>query len=416
MLEQTTGSDRGRRTGVRRALRSRLGGWLALCDDTVVQIYGPYPPSRGRSRWRLQVYDPATRRKLSITAPSSLDAERLKVELEIELKRSKPLLVHEAIDQYLEVKRPDYRDPAEVENLGKILRQFVPDGPVLAVTAAKAERYYADEVGRPGRSGKARAAVTHQKRLALVKSFWAWLVRRGLASPNNPWVDIRPVGKANSGKPQPREGDARLLDKHLFEAASEDEGALALLVQLYLGLRPSEVLGLTVGAIEDCSNHETVVYVDGKKNKNAKRKLELYGPVAALLIRFCEGRPKSQRIFASNREQQPRANWMYKRLRLRLHCDAIGIPPVCPHALRGLHSSLALAAGATTHSVAQALGHASFSTTTKHYATPDSIDLGKSRSFAKAMKRDSPEPIDKLLAELPEDLRKLVLESMAKRQ
>ncbi len=156
-----------------------------------------------------------------------------------------------------------------------------------------------------------------------------------------------------------------------------------MLVQLYLGLRPSEVLGLTVGAIEDCSNHETVVYVDGKKNKNAKRKLELYGPVAALLIRFCEGRPKSQRIFASNREQQPRANWMYKRLRLRLHCDAIGIPPVCPHALRGLHSSLALAAGATTHSVAQALGHASFSTTAKHYATPDSIDLGKSRSLPK---------------------------------
>ena len=197
MLEQTTGSDRGRRTGVRRALRSRLGGWLALCDDTVVQIYGPYPPSRGRSRWRLQVYDPATRRKLSITAPSSLDAERLKVELEIELKRSKPLLVHEAIDQYLEVKRPDYRDPAEVENLGKILRQFVPDGPVLAVTAAKAERYYADEVGRPGRSGKARAAVTHQKRLALVKSFWAWLVRRGLAS-------RRVLGPAGNRLDQPR--------------------------------------------------------------------------------------------------------------------------------------------------------------------------------------------------------------------
>ncbi len=163
----------------------------------------------------------------------------------------------------------------------------------------------------------------------------------GLAYPSkmaltNPWESVETIGKANAGKKQPREGDARLLDRHLFEsAAAGDEGALALLVQLYLGLRPSEVLGLTVGGVEGA-----VVYVNGTKNKNAVRKLELYAPVAELLVAFCQGRPKSERIFARDRPTQPTAGWMYKRL--ENFCIRLQIPHICPHALRGLHSSLAL--------------------------------------------------------------------------
>ena len=373
-------------------LKSRLSAYVALCDDTGVQtIYGPYAPSRGRSRWRVQIRDSATGRKLSITASTKAEAEKLKGQLEQELAQASPLRVHEALDQYAEYKATAIRSQRAVADLIMALKLLVPDGPVMGVSKAKAEEYYLAETRRPGKSGP-RAAATHQQRLRAAKAFWAWLIRREMAL-TNPWESVETIGKANAGKKQPREGDARLLDRHLFEsAAAGDEGALALLVQLYLGLRPSEVLGLTVGGVEGA-----VVYVNGTKNKNAVRKLELYAPVAELLVAFCQGRPKSERIFARDRPTQPTAGWMYKRL--ENFCIRLQIPHICPHALRGLHSSLALAAGATSQHVAAALGHASFSTTSRHYATRESIEVGRARNFVSAMTSEPGEALREALAQ-----------------
>jgi integrase len=61
---------------------------------------------------------------------------------------------------------------------------------------------------------------------------------------------------------------------------------LALLVQIYLGLRPGEVLGLQVEAIE---RQGTKVSIARGKTKNAKRSLELYPDVAVLLWKHCAG-------------------------------------------------------------------------------------------------------------------------------
>ena len=48
------------------------------------------------------------------------------------------------------------------------------------------------------------------------------------------------------------------------------------------------------------------------------------------------------------------------------------MPRVCPHSLRGLNATLALAAGVALHSVA-ALGHASFAMTARHYADSNTV-------------------------------------------
>ena len=56
------------------------------------------------------------------------------------------------------------------------------------------------------------------------------------------------------------------------------------------------------------------VFVNGTKNQNAKRRLELYAPVAKILAKHCAKRPLSERIFAADRDKQPAPNWMYKRL------------------------------------------------------------------------------------------------------
>ena len=365
-------------------------------------VYGPYPPSGGRTRWRLQIYDPATRRKKSLTAATREEAEALVPVLEAELRRQVPVRLHAAIGQYLDHKRT-LAQAAWVKTLGDRLLGFLPDVPVGEVSPRQAEALYAAAAQRVGRFGVVKAA-THQALLRNTKELFRWLVKKGLATAN-PFADVEPVGRASAGKPQPRETDALKLDALLFAQARQgDEGALALLVQMYLGLRSGEVLGLRVGAVERQGQKVSVVR---GKTRSARRALELYPEVAALLWAHCQGRPEDERVFAANLPRQPRPDWMYKRLRKR--CAEAGLPPFCPHSLRGLHSSLALAGGATSHAVAASLGHASFATTAKHYADPAAIDNAKVRRVVGVLRRDAGDALAAEVARLtPEERARLL--------
>lgn len=386
-----------------------LASRFRACDDTQVVVYGPYPPCEGRTRWRVQVYDPATKRKQSLTAESEEAARSLIPHLELELKRQAPLLLHDAIAQYLEYKAT-LAQSRWVHTLGERLRCFLPNVAVGRLTAEEAETLYQTETKRIGKFGVISAA-THQALLRNVKEFYRWLCKRKHAS-SNPFENIDPIGRVRAGKDQPRETDAKILDSVLMDAAKKgDEGALALLVQIYLGLRPGEVLGLQVNAIE---RQGTKVSVARGKTKNARRSLELYADVAVLLWKHCAGRPSEQRIFAAALPQKPATNWMYKRL--HKFCAVARLPKFCPHSLRGLHSSLALASGATTHQVAASLGHASFSTTARHYADPAVIDNARAHRMVATLKgSDTVEQlVDALSPTQREELMQLLMKKVAR--
>jgi len=49
------------------------------------------------------------------------------------------------------------------------------------------------------------------------------------------------------------------------------------------------------------------------------------------------------------------------------------VPKVTAHGMRGLHSTLAMAAGASGHVVAASLGHESINTTMQSYAKPEAV-------------------------------------------
>jgi integrase len=67
---------------------------------------------------------------------------------------------------------------------------------------------------------------------------------------------------------------------------------------------------------------------------------------------------------------------------LRRYCDKLGLPTVCPHSLRGLHSSLAVEAGRTSQEVAAQLGHSSFGVTALHYVRPGAIENTRIRKVS----------------------------------
>ena len=351
---------------------------LNQCENNRVYIYGPYPPAEGRTKWRVVIYDPITGRRKSLCAETRGAADLLAVQLRRETETKPVLTVHEALAQWIDEKRAAWRNPDTVaRNVDNRVKAWIPDVSVDEIDAARASTLYLAVTKSEGKFGPLKAA-THHGYLKVVKEFWRWLLDRELVE-KDAFAKVKPIGKANAGKQQLGPLEAKTLERMLLEKAKQgEEGALAILVQLYLGLRPSEVLGLTVGAVDGIN-----VFVNGTKNQNAKRRLELFAPVAKLLAKHCAKRPLGERIFAADRDKQPSPNWMYKRL--HSYCDEAQIGRVCPHSLRGLHSSLALEAGATSNDVARSLGHSSFAITAKHYAKADSIEVGKARRVADSL-------------------------------
>lgn len=75
--------------------------------------------------------------------------------------------------------------------------------------------------------------------------------------------------------------------------------------------------------------------------------------------------------------------WMWRQV--RNYCRRAQLRRMCLHSLRGLHSSLAVAAGCTSSAVAAALGHGSFAITAKHYVDPDMLRNSAARRVAGAL-------------------------------
>jgi integrase len=231
--------------------------------------------------------------------------------------------------------------------------------------------------------------------LRRAKEFFYWCVREKLIA-QNPFVEVKPIGKPNTGKPQLRQDEAKRLSDLLIDCAGHgDASALALLVQVLLGLRSSEVLKLRK---RDLDRNGSVLVIEGTKMKNARRTLSLDSPIVRrLLAQHVASLEPDALIFAATGRENPFAtDHLYKKL--RGYCKRAGVPIVCPHSLRGLHSSLAVQVGATSAHVAQALGHSSDQITRKHYLAPGTLEASRTARLSEALLGDG--KIEALLAEL----------------
>lgn len=204
------------------------------------------------------------------------------------------------------------------------------------------------------------SASTHRGMLTHAKTFLGWCVsRKWLRS--NPLAEVKPKGKAKKGKPQLRFDEARRWYAKALELAATEPGAVAALCTLLMGMRASEI---TQRQVRDLDDGGRLLWIPDSKTEAGRRTLETPLPLRPFLIDLARNRDGSALLFGGPHLRGWPLFWT-KRI-----CALADVPKVSAHAMRGLHATLAMEAGATSHVVAGALGHTSDAVTVEHYAAP----------------------------------------------
>jgi integrase len=292
--------------------------------------------------------------------------------------------VTEAIDNYCEHTRAAGARERSVITTGHQLRRFF--GPVLnatldVVTPRKAADLYEALRTVPGPKGKTLAVRTQRTCLAQAKTLFGWCVEKRLVKVN-PIAGLKPIGLANRGKPQLRIDEAKKLVALCLPLAEQGEdGALAVLLALLLGMRAGEIISRTGRDLDDGGR---VLWIDDTaagwqtKSRAGKRRIEVPEVLQPLLRRRTDGKLASVPLFPSpSKTGLHRVSWVSNNVR-RL-CKAADVPGVCAHALRGQHATIAIRAGITPHVVSGALGHESPEITLGAYAMPGSAQSGAAK-------------------------------------
>jgi len=305
-----------------------------------------------------------------------VDSFPTKAEAETEARRLRRRLpgrlnVEQALNLYRDELARRGRRPRSIQTtLDRLNQWHDPEMPLDDVTPAQLEQTYQARCSRV-------AVATHRNELSEVKGFWRWLVRTRRVS-SSPAAGIDGVGRPNRGKPQLRRAEARLLDRVALRAArTGDQGALALLLVVYLGLRNSEVISRQVRDV-DVDQDGVLFWVPTSKTEAGRRWTEVPEPLAGLLSAYVAGRAPDAWLFPGRTQTgHRRKKWLCEACK-RL-CGQAGVPEVTPHGIRGTFSTLAREAGLASSIVAQELGHTSDTVTKQHYLEPGAEDRAQAK-------------------------------------
>ncbi|HMK43889.1 MAG TPA: tyrosine recombinase XerC [Dissulfurispiraceae bacterium] len=216
--------------------------------------------------------------------------------------------------------------------------------------------------------GKAKTTVA--RRLASLRSFFAYLYQEG-------FITVNPARLVAAPK-TPKHLPNFLTVDDVFGLVEEPEGIgllpvrdRALLELLYSsGLRVSEVAGLDV---DDLNIREGMVKVEGKGRKErmvpvggkAREALKTY-LIERLLFRKKKSASPSDAALFLNKSGARLTDRQIRRIVVK-HARAIGIEgQIGPHTLRHTFATHLLTGGADLRTIQELLGHASLSTTQKY--------------------------------------------------
>jgi integrase len=180
--------------------------------------------------------------------------------------------------------------------------------------------------------------------------------------PRNPLDEVEGVGRRRHGKAQLRIGEARRwVTKAVELAGGGEEGAVAALMALVMGMRANEIV---TRVVRDLDEGATVLWIPTSKTEAGRRTLQVPGLLQPYLLAMAEGKPSEARLFGHHWR-----DWVRKWVN-RI-CVAARVPVVTAHGMRGLHSTLAVEHGVSAHVVAASLGHESSATTMQSYVRPE---------------------------------------------
>jgi integrase len=343
------------------------------------RVLGPYPHA---GKWRLIVVGPGgekSRREYE----SKKEAERIKLHVEHELQLAEERTIADAKKEYVmylskekqnkpgSVEDTEYRLGmffAEVDEEGRVV-QDLDEVALTSITPAKGAELYSGLRRRKTKSGKVLAVDSHRNILAEARSFLKWCLGKKWIV-RNPLDDVEGVGKRSHGKDQLRIDEARKWQAKAVELAEQGEpGAVAAMMCLVMGMRCSEVVSRVVRDLDDDGK---LLWIPDSKTRAGRRKLQVPEFLRPYLIELAKGKEQTTVLFGEHWRDWPR-RWVQRI------CKTASVPKVTAHAMRGLHGTLAVDSGITSHAVAAALGHESFKTTAESYAQRDAVSSAQQK-------------------------------------
>jgi integrase/recombinase XerC len=208
--------------------------------------------------------------------------------------------------------------------------------------------------------------VSMRRKVAAVRSFFRFLIRRGLVEINVARLILTPKAPQILPRVMTAEQTNRLLDEIAAGKLERPHPArdLAIFELLYgCGLRVSELVGLSLG---DLDLVERWVLVRGKGKK--ERQVPFGGKAAAALERYLaerQAKPEETAVFVNHRGG--RLTDRGARGIVKLYAVLVGgDPSIHPHSFRHAFATHLLADGADLRSIQELLGHARLSTTQKY--------------------------------------------------
>ena len=257
------------------------------------------------------------------------------------------------------------------------LAAFFPDRALLLtdLTTAKCAAYY--EALRGARTAwGGRTASTATAACWLKPGCWrsspsaSGGCGRARSSASRGW-GRRKHGKASCGLTRPGAGWPWRSSRPTWG----EGGAVAAMTALLLGMRASEIVSRVVRDLDDGGR---LLWIPHSKTEAGRRTLQVPDQLRPFLQRLAAGRKSDDLLFGYH-------DWDWVRTWVqRIRTDA-KVPVVGAHSMRGLHSTLAMAAGVTGHVVAASLGHEKIGTTIRSYADPAAVAGAQQRRTLKVL-------------------------------
>lgn len=327
-----------------------------------MHISGPY---RHRAGYRFRVTESPGVYAWAPSAATEAEARDLAEAYAQGIAARQALTVAGLIERYAQHLRDAGNKPLSVRTAEHQLARLAPllHLQASALTQQRAKAHHQN-------LARSFSAATQHATLRRIKALWAWALEEGLTR-SSPWQALRPIGRARRGKPQLTLDEARQLSQ--AAARRKDDGGLAVLLALHLGLRNGEICALCV---RDADLSGALLRVQDAKTQAGRRALDVPDFLRHALRSRCH-RPGNAPLLLNAWGQRPTKNWLAHALTDL--CAAAGVPRVVPHSLRGLYASLHYADGVDPNLTARKLGHRSPKVTQAHYATPEARHAGEQR-------------------------------------